>query len=105
MCIVTLLSNDQKDYHHILQDQPTLDFHHVQPYQLQPQAHRQPLSPCQINKIQKEATANAGSVLSNLSNGQMVHFGLVHNAATVAIVLPSASEAQMLSLPSRGSPN
>ena len=38
-----------------------------------------------IHKIQKEATANASSVPSNLSNGQMGHFGLVHDAATVAI--------------------
>lgn len=43
-----------------------------------------------IRKIQKEATANASSVPSNLSNGQMGHFGLVHDAATVAIVAPNA---------------
>ena len=43
-----------------------------------------------IHKIQKEATANASSVPSNLSNGQMGHFGLVHDAATVAIVAPNA---------------
>ena len=43
-----------------------------------------------IHKIQREATANASSVPSNLSNGQMGHFGLVHDAATVAIVAPNA---------------
>ena len=42
-----------------------------------------------IRKIQKEATANASSVPCNLSNGQMGHFGLVHDAATVAIVAPN----------------
>ena len=42
-----------------------------------------------IRKIQKEATANASSVPCNLSNGQMGHFGLVHDAATVAIAAPN----------------
>ena len=42
-----------------------------------------------INTLQKEATANASSVPSSLSNGAMGHFGLVHDAATVAIVAPN----------------
>ena len=42
-----------------------------------------------INTLQREATANASSVPSSLSNGAMGHFGLVHDAATVAILAPN----------------
>ena len=42
-----------------------------------------------IKIIQKEITANACSVPSTLSDGTMGHFGLIHNASTVAIHAPN----------------